>query len=198
LPIKYNNHIPDLQEISKIKFEEIFCIYYSQVAAFASVILEDKAAGEDIAQEVFVYVWEKRKNLQIGKGFRSYLFQSAYTRAIDYIKRSKQFDKYSHKIFLQFAEEYSVYLEDESEPLKKLFSKDFEKKLNALLDFMPEIRRESFKLIYRDGLKAREVAEILKIPQRTVESHVYLTLKFLRKELSPSDFIVLLLTFTFF
>jgi len=198
--VKYNRHtsFSDSQTISQTQFEELFCRFYSQIAAYATVILDDKTVGEDIAQEVFTYMWEKRNVLHLGDGFHSYLFQSAYSRCIDYIKKNKQLEKYAQESLLQFAEEYQTYLENDGQPIKELFSKDFEESLNALLDELPEARRQVFELVYRDGLKAREVAEKLQMPQRTVESHIYLTLKFLRKHLSPSDFLILTLLCHFF
>lgn len=188
----------DSQTISQSQFEELFCHYYPKVAAYATVILDDKTAGEDIAQEVFVYLWEKRKQLRVGDGFHSYLFQSVYTRCIDYIRKNKQSEKYRQESLLKFAEEYHACLENDGQPLKELFSKDFEENLNALLQKLPEIRSEVFKLVYQDGLKASEVAEKLQMPQRTVESHIYLTLKYLRKHLSPFDFIILASLYYFF
>jgi len=198
--VKYNRHtsFSDSQTISQSQFEELFCRFYPQIAAYATVILDDKTAGEDIAQEVFAYMWEKRNTLHQGDGFHSYLFQSAYSRCIDYIKKNKQSEKYAQESLLQFAEEYQSYLENDGQPIKELFSKDFEETLNKLLEELPEARREVFNMVYRDGLKAKEVAEKLQMPQRTVESHIYLTLKFLRKRLSPSDFLILTLLCHFF
>ncbi|MDR2815676.1 MAG: RNA polymerase sigma-70 factor [Proteiniphilum sp.] len=183
----------DSQTISQSQFEELFCCFYSQVAAYAAVILDDKTAGEDIAQEVFAYVWEKRNILHLGDKFRSYLFQLTYSRCIDHIKKNKQSEKYTQESFLKFAEEYHTYLENDCQPIQELFSKDFERSLNALLKELPDTRRKVFELAYRDGLKTKEVAENLKMPQRTVESHIYLALKFLRSRLVPSDFFILTL-----
>lgn len=188
----------DSQTITQSQFEELFCRFYPQIAAYATVILDDKTAGDDIAQEVFAYTWEKRTVLHWGEGFHSYLFQSAYSRCIDYIKKNKQSEKYAQESLLRFAEEYNTYLENDNHAIKELFSKDFEESLNALLEELPPARKEVFNLVYREGFKAREVAEKLQIPQRTVESHIYLTLKFLRERLSPSDFLILTLLCHFF
>lgn len=184
--------------MSQPEFEELFCRFYPQVASYATVILDDRTAGEDIAQEVFVYVWEKRKELYVGNGFYSYLFQSAYSRCIDYINKNKRLEKYAKESLLKFAAEYQSYIDNDSQTLKELFSKDFEERLTALLNNLPEARRQVFELIYRDGLKAREVSEKLNIPQRTVESHIYLAMKYLREHLSPSDFFILALLCKYF
>ncbi|WP_436414098.1 RNA polymerase sigma-70 factor [Petrimonas sp.] len=193
--VKNNDHNLSItsQTITQSQFEELFCRYYPQIASYATVILDDKTAGEDIAQEVFVYVWEKRRELSVGERFHSYLFQSAYSRCIDYIKKNKRLEKYTQESLLKFADEYHSYLKNDAQPLKELFSKNFEESLNVLLDQLPEARRQVFDLIYRYGLKAKEVSEKLQIPQRTVESHIYLAMKFLRKHLSPHDFLVLTL-----
>ena len=186
------------KRISEEQFEELFCDFYPKLLAYAMSILNNKQAAEDIVQEVFLYVWEKRDNLQAGVGFYSYIFQSTYTKRVDYIRKDSRLDKREQESLLQFAEEYQTYLENDAHPIQELFSKDFNEKLDELLEQLPESRRQVFKLVYLDGFKAREVASQLDMPQRTVESHVYLTLKFLRTQLSVSDFFILALLFKFF
>lgn len=188
----------DLQTLTQARFEELFCQFYSKVASYATSILDDKTAGEDIAQEVFIYVWEKRKVLQVGDGFHSYLFQMAYSRCIDYINKNKRLEKYTKESLLKFAEEYQTYLDNDCQIMKELFSRDFEQRLDALLNELPGVRKQVFELVYRDGLKAKEVSEKLDIPTRTVESHIYLTMKHLRKYLSSTDFLILALLCKFF
>lgn len=184
--------------MTEAQFEDIFCQYYPQVKAYAVAVLDDNMAGEDIAQEVFLYLWEKRKSLQFSPGFHSYIFQSAYTRCIDHIKKNNRLEKCEQQTLVKFAEEYEPLLENNAHPLHELFSKDFEENLNFLLNQLPEARRQVFDCVYREGLKAKEVAQKLQMPQRTVESHIYLALKFLRKHLSPSDFFILTFLCEFF
>ena len=60
--------------------------------------------------------------------------------------------------------------------------------LYELLKEIPQQRREVFFLAYLDGKKTKEIADQLDMPVRTVESHLHLTLKFLKKHLSKKDF----------
>ena len=76
-------------------------------------------------------------------------------------------------------------------------SKDFYEQLHNLLEKLPTQRREVFILTYIEGLKAKEVSERLQIPQRTVESHIYLAIKYLRAHLSKNDFYILSLLYFF-
>ena len=79
----------------------------------------------------------------------------------------------------------------------EIYSKDFYEQLHNLLEKLPTQRREVFILTYIEGLKAKEVSERLQIPQRTVESHIYLAIKYLRAHLSKNDFYILSLLYFF-
>lgn len=178
-------------------FEGLFCEYYPQIAAYVNTILLNRDAADDITQEVFMYVWEKRNHLYIDDKFHAYLFQTAYSRCIDYIRKNKQKVNYAQQAQLRYACEHKEFLDEGCLQIKTLFSKDFEETLNTLLNQLPETRRKVFEYVYREGLKTKEVSEKLDIPQRTVENHIYLTLKYLREHLSPFDFFILSLFYHF-
>jgi len=185
-----NSIFDDIKRGNRNAFNEFFYFYFPRLLAYTSSIVDQKNA-EDITQDVFVYVWENRKRLNITKGFHSYLFQAAYTRCIDYLKKNQSAEKYNSQLMLEHARLYSEFANEKNSVLEELYTKDFYKQLYALLDEIPVQRREVFILAYINGMKAKEVAELLKIPQRTVESHLYLTLKFLKKNLASKDFIIL-------
>lgn len=184
-------------KIDQENFEELFCYFYPKLQAYAVSILNDKQSAEDVVQDVFLYIWNKREDLQFGEGFYSYIFQSVYSKSIDHIRKDSRLSKHEQDSLLKFAEEYQTYLGNDAHPLKELFSEEFNKKLDDLLDKLPEARKQVFKMVYLDGLKAKEVSSELNMPLRTVESHIYLTLKFLRANLSPTDFLILSLFFDF-
>lgn len=75
----------DIQTMINSQFEILFCRYYPQVVPYATEIFNDKTAREDMAQEVFLYVWEKRKSLHLDDSFYGYLLRSAYSNCIDCI-----------------------------------------------------------------------------------------------------------------
>ena len=79
-----------------------------------------------------------------------------------------------------YLEEYNALLRSDASVLEEIYSKDFYEQLHNLLEKLPTQRREVFILTYIEGLKAKEVSERLQIPQRTVESHIYLAIKYLR------------------
>lgn len=180
------NEIPGEVSLDQ-SFKQLFHDYYPKVVAYVSSILDPDAA-EDITQDVFLYIWENRKRLDFSKGLRSYLYQSAYTRCIDYLKKDKSAGKYQAHVFFDHALLYGNLLKDNCTVLEKLFTEDIQQRITELMEKMPEPRRKVFLLSYREGFKNQEIADQLHIPLRTVESHRYLAIRYLRKNLQKRDF----------
>lgn len=176
-----------LKEGNRQAFNDIFRHYYPRIMAYVATIVEQEAA-EDIVQDVFLNVWENRKKVYAGEGFHAYLFQSAYTRCIDYYRKAQSAHKYILQAEAAGWEEYSASLRSDVSVLEEIYSKDFYEQLNLLLEQLPVQRREVFILTYMEGLKSKEVAKRLQMPQRTVESHIYLAIKFLKTHMSKQDF----------
>ena len=186
--------LSQLREGNREAFNSLFRHYYPRVMAYVAAMVEHEVA-EDVVQDVFLHVWENRKKLYAGEGFHSYLFQAAYTRCIDYYRKTQSADKYNLHMESAYLEEYNALLR--SDVLEEIYSKDFYEQLHNLLEKLPTQRREVFILTYIEGLKAKEVSERLQIPQRTVESHIYLAIKYLRAHLSKNDFYILSLLYFF-
>lgn len=184
--------------ISNEQFEVLFGDFYPKLLAYAVSILNDKQVAEDVVQEVFLYAWENRGKIRFGDGVLSYLFQSAYTRSIDYIKKNNRYEEYVRQALLELSDEYYSFLQNDGAIVSELFSKDFQRELDVLLSKLPETRRKVFELAYVQGLKTKEISEMLQMPQRTVESHVYLTMKYLRENMKASDFLFLISVFSLF
>lgn len=181
----------DLKNGNREAFNNLFRYYYPRLTAYVSSIMGEEIA-EDITQDVFLYVWENRQDLYESEGFHSYLFQSAYTRCMDYIRKNQLSEKYQVKTYQDYLDQYKSLLQNDAGALKELYTKDFYQRLYALLDEIPAQRREVFLLTYLKGLRVKEISTLLEIPQRTVESHIYLTIKYLKKKMSKKDFFFLL------
>ena len=136
---------------------------------------------------VFLYVWENREKLYVSDGFHSYLFQSAYTRCLDYFKKNLSIEKYHSHTYEKYLEDYQNLLKGDDSVIEELSVKDFYRHLYELLEHLPAQRREVIILTYIKGLTAKEVAEQTRMPQRTVESHLYLALRFLKGHMSRND-----------
>jgi len=182
-----NTILLDLKNNNREAFNQLFRHYYPRLTAYVSSMMNEDIAA-DITQDVFLYIWENRHRLEIGKGFHSYLFQSAYTRCLDYIKKNRLSEKYSIKTYQDYLEQYGKLLNDHNKVLEELYIKDFYRHLYELLNEIPPQRRDAFLLTYIKGMRVKEVADIMSIPQRTVESHLYLAVKYLKTRMSKKEF----------
>ena len=175
--------------------ETLFKRFYKPLRAYAFRFVNDKDLSEDIVQDVFLYVWENREKLYVSDGFHSYLFQSAYTRCLDYFKKNLSIEKYHSHTYEKYLEDYQNLLKGDDSVIEELSVKDFYRHLYELLEHLPAQRREVFILTYIKGLTAKEVAEQTQMPQRTVESHLYLALRFLKGHMSRNDYYMLCAVF---
>lgn len=196
-----DNHITDnffIQNTPKDSlrdFDRLFHIYYPRIKAYVSSILNDNNV-EDITQEVFIYIWENRKKLYAGNKFGSYLFQTAYTKCLDYLRQKQRFEKYA-SVQLELAEEHQKFIMGDCPEIINLYKQNFFEILEKLLNELPPQRKEAFELAYLKGLKTKEIAEQLQIPPRTVESHLYLTIKFLKSRFPKDPILIWYLSLLF-
>lgn len=189
LSMSENKLILDLKNDSRDAYNQLFRFYYPKIAAYVVSLVGDRSVAEDITQDVFLYVWENRKKLSVGKGFHSYLYQASYTRCLDYFRKYQIAEKYNEWVFLEFVDQHKSLLDDDGQTLNDLYSKDFFEQLYLLLDEIPPERKEVFVLSYIKGLSTKKVAEQLNMPKRTVESHIYLALKYLKGRMSTKFFL---------
>lgn len=179
----------ELKEGNRNAFNSMFRYYYPRMMAYVTGLVEEEVA-EDIVQDVFLYIWENHAKLYVGDGFHSYLFQAAYTRCLDYFKKRTSIEKYHSFVYDTYIEEYDSLLKTDSPIIDEISVKEFYGRLYELLEQLPVQRREVFVLTYIKGIKAKEISDLTGMPQRTVESHLYLALKFLKGNMSKKDFYI--------
>ena len=187
--------LSDLRNSDRHAFQSLFRYYYPRLKAYAATMVDDSVA-EDLVQDLFLYVWEHREDLIMGASFQSYLFQGIYTRCIDHFRKHASFSPCDMAVYEEYLTEQAAFLQNDDEAWEELYAKDFYQQLYELLKEIPQQRREVFFLAYLDGKKTKEIAEQLDMPVRTVESHLHLTLKFLKKHLSKKDFFFMVLAFS--
>ena len=170
----------EIQRGNKILFEVNFRKHYSPLCGFAYTKLQSSALAEEIVQEVFVKLWDKRKSLDITY-FKSYLYTSVNNAVMNHFKHEK--------VKQEYQTEMKVVADDSTDDDTVEFD-ELQSKLAALIEAMPEQRQKVFKLAKIDGLKYMEVAEKLGVSIKTVENHMGKALSYLREHLA--DFYVLL------
>ncbi|MDB4583545.1 RNA polymerase sigma-70 factor [Draconibacterium sp.] len=156
-------------------FEHLFHKYYSHLCLFASRILQDEISAEEIVQDFFVKLWEKRKQLTIETSVKSYLYRSIKNLCLNHIEHNSIKLRHAQTVLAK----HDNHLSNEDGYTEV----DLAKKIEESILSLPEKRREIFRLSREEGLKYREIAEKLNISIKTVEAQMVLAIKTLRDKL---------------
>lgn len=159
-------------------FAELFRLQYKRLHRFSLqyVTLHEKA--EEVVNDVFVKLWKYRSTLSSVLNPESYLFIAVKNQSLNYIK------KYSHIYVGLPDDENQSKLVSNDNPQQDIEWKEMNFRLNQSIDQLPDQCRKIFKLVKEEGFKLKEVAAILHISTRTVETQLYRAVKRLVAELS--------------
>lgn len=161
-----------------LRFKKFFVENYPKVKAFAWRILKSEDDAEDIAQDIFVKLWDKPELWFDRDRWDSYLFSMLKNYIYNFLAH-----KSVETHYLEDAAEkirFSV-LESEEEITDELYAKEISLLLKMAVEQMPEQRRRIFVLSRYKGLGNQEIADKLQLSVRTVERHLYLALQDLKK-----------------
>jgi len=129
--------------------------------------------AEDLIQQAFVYIWEHRDQIDTDKSLRAYLFRIAYTRMLNVFRDHSKFDDNAEILNVQSSDEVDDSINRE----------ELQTAIESAISSMPEKRRNVFQLCFIQKFTYKEAAEFLDISVKTVENHMGLALKDLRKNL---------------
>jgi RNA polymerase sigma-70 factor (ECF subfamily) len=175
--------------------ELLFSIYFPRLNDFARNVVRDDVISQDIVQEVFVKVWEKRSEIEC-INLEAFLFKLVRNRCIDYIKHLKVENNRMHKIQLlsKYEELYRIdFVGDEP---YVLIEQELKQKIERTIQSLPERCREVFILSRINGLKNKEIAEKININIKNVERHLNRAMQAFRQNFSeelPIALIILVL-----
>lgn len=165
-------------------FTALFRKYYRDLVLFGGNIVRDQAKCEDIVQNIFFKLWADRENIEIEKSLKSFLIRSVQNSCLDEL-RHRQVIR-DHELFTQTFDYY-----DSLDTENYILYSDLEDKLDEAISKLPETYREAFRMSRFDGLKYKEIAQQLKVSERTVEVRVSKALGILREHLK--DFFIAVL-----
>ncbi|PLX08111.1 MAG: RNA polymerase sigma-70 factor [Marinilabiliales bacterium] len=178
-----------LKNGNKLIFEEVYRDYYVPLCYYCLRYVETLEDSEEIVQDLFVKIWEKRDSMEINTSLKAYLYRSVQNYALNFLSKKKTQERYmmiqSRQLNDDFGIEKNELVEEELRVLLK----------HAILQ-LPEKRRRIFELSRFEGMKYSRIAEKLSISVKTVESQMTKALKYLRvvlKDYTPIIAFILLI-----
>lgn len=160
-------------------FRLFFDQHYAAVYRRLFMLLRDRTSAEELCQDIFISLWQRRFELPKVLDWNNYLMKAATFKAIDFRRKRKD--------ILQFVESFEAQemiseegLTDENNQLERL-----DKEIAALPDRCQMI----FKLSRFEQMSYSDIAKVLEISPKTVENQIGKALKILRKNLLPQLFV---------
>lgn len=167
---------PELDYLRRLKadderaFDALFRHYSALVYRFAYGYLKSRPAAEEIVQECFIKIWERREQLRDDVPLKGYLFTTAHHAILNELRR----DQHHLRLHGQVAATGPASVANEAE------YQEMEALYLAALDKLPPKQREVFILSRQQGLSYTEIAERQGVSVKTVEAHIMQALKSLR------------------
>jgi RNA polymerase sigma-70 factor (ECF subfamily) len=156
-------------------FRLLFMQYFPKLRFFIVGLVKSDAVAEELAQEVFVKIWEKRQALTDVQSLNAYIYRMAKNTVLNYLQHKYVEENYSGQLAA-----------DNNPPADELFlAKETELLIQLTVARMPAQRKKIFELSRNRHLPNMEIARQLHISKKTVENHLNLALKEIREALKP-------------
>lgn len=155
-------------------FEKIYKSYFALLRNYSASIVGDSDMAYEIIQNIFVALWENRKNLDREKSLRNYLLRSAHNNSLRYLKTQSLHLQHQENLKKEKSEE------EQENVIRHEEYPDPEQQLAALLNELPERSRQVVLMSHIENKKSADIARELGISVRTVETILYQAMKKLR------------------
>ncbi|MEZ4970212.1 MAG: RNA polymerase sigma-70 factor [Flavobacteriaceae bacterium] len=181
--------IEGLKKGNESAYEYLVEHYHNGLCVYAYSLIRDDLMAEDIVQNVFVQVWEKRHKLKHDFSLENFLYKSVYNKFIDQYRKGKAVMSLERKYIeaLELAVEEKDELQ-EQKILGILF--------NAIYELPPKCQ-QIFLMSKKEGLTNIEISEYLNVSKKTVEGQITKAFGLLREKLGKEYKVLLMFIFDF-
>ena len=152
-------------------FRQLFDQYAEKLTRFAFAIVKNKEAATEVVDEIFVKIWKQRVNFPSIEHLRTYLYTATKNASLNYLSR-----KANEQITEPF-DFINIELQEEQYPDQQMITTEILKKIHDAVNELPPRCKMIFKLVREDGLKYKEVADILNITVNTVDAQMVIAVK---------------------
>ena len=157
--------------------ETLYMRYFNLLCDFAHKYVRSNLTAEEVVSDVFLYIWLKRDQIKIQKNLKVYLFTAVKNRSFNYLQNNnKNFED------IDFVEKRKPLSSESADGL--LLQKELEDEIEKIISQLPPKRQLIFRMSRIDGLKYKEIAEVLSISVRTVQNHMVEAVKFIANHYS--------------
>ena len=156
-------------------YKELFLLLHGRLKQFAYSILKSHEEAEELVSDLFIRVWEKRDQLTTIESPLLYFYATAKNLAYNRINKQKRQQQPPPEEWL--VQLNSIYLD----PEQLMMTEEMMRQIRQAINNLPPRCRVIFKLVKEDGLRYKEVAELLQLSVKTIEAQMAIALRRLGK-----------------
>ena len=171
-------------------FEKLFLKYYPRFRAFMFRIVRDEFVVEDMLQNIFMKLWDKRATLDENLSLVAYIYVAAKYEVYNYLRYTNAHTTISLTDARGDVDQQSRGVDEEYDYA------ELSAQITATIAAMPPQRRKIFTMNRYEFLSAKEIAAQLGLSPRTVEKHLELAIKTIRQSVSRLTLLTVLLLLT--
>ncbi|MFH5832168.1 RNA polymerase sigma factor [Halalkalibaculum sp. DA3122] len=171
--------VREIQEGNVRAFKNVMRTYYRELIDFAHHYVKSSYLAKDVVQDVFANIWERRSSWSPDRSLKMYLYQSVKNEALKLLRNRKTERKYIES-YLEERGEAKIY----PEQMEISEEREFQEAAQQAIQSLPERARMTYQLHRRDGLTYKEIAQVMDVSHKTVESQMSRALRILRERLA--------------
>lgn len=163
-------------------YKEIYYHYFKKLCHFAEAIVKVRESAEEITEDVFIKIWQQKEKLAGIKNLRVYLYTATKNTALNYLSSKAQAS------IIEPFDHIDIELSKTTEtPEQIMITDEMLGRIRQAVENLPPRCKMIFKLVREDGLRYKEVADILNISVHTIDIQMAIAIKKILLALHPSE-----------
>ncbi|MBO9632969.1 MAG: sigma-70 family RNA polymerase sigma factor [Chitinophagaceae bacterium] len=169
-------------------FQTIYESHFDSIYNYLLKFTKNPAATKDLAQDLFIKIWEMKEHLQVETSLSAYLYRMARNRALNLLSQIALHDTIKDEI-----QHRSLLGLDRPQLIDQMDWAQYERLLHQAIRELPQQRQQAFLLCRVQGKTYEEAASAMQISRHTIKEHLSLAVKSIKQFLKEKGDIVLML-----
>ena len=174
----YGELVERISENDSLAFEKLYFLFANRVYCFAKRYLQTEDEIEEVVQEVFTKLWEHRMSLKSNMSINGYLLTITKNTIFNQYRKSL-----NHKAYCKYI--VTFHKENKHIGDNDIVYNELKQIVENAIENLPPQRRKVFKLSRFKGYAYKEISDELGLAEKTVEAHIRLAIRDIKKVLEP-------------